>query len=88
MSNTAVVSTVLPDEMDEMKQKIDEIPLKSISVNPSNVFRLTKKHFHNECNTHNALDEKQVISHVKNIRTQMSGNDFLGRLKRLMCRRF
>ena len=42
---------------------------------PSTFFLLDKKHFDDKYGTHKGLKNNQVISRVKNVRSQMSSND-------------
>ena len=56
----------VPDTCEEMKIMIGNIALKDLFTTPSPAYQIIKKHFDGKYGTCKALNNKQVISRVKN----------------------
>ena len=59
----------------EMKTIIGNVALKNLLTAPSPAYQIIKKHFDGKYGTYKALNDKQVISRVKNTRSKMNSND-------------
>ena len=66
---------MVPDISEEMKTIIEDVVLKNLLTKPSSAYQIIKKHFDGKYGTCKALNDKQVISRVKNTRSKMNSND-------------
>ena len=72
---TVKTGVSVPDISEEMKTMVDNIALKNLLTTLLSAYQINKKYFDRKYSTYKALNNKQVISHVKNTRSKMSSND-------------
>ena len=58
---------LVPVINEEMKIMVDDIALKNLFTTLLSVYQIIKKNFNERYSTYKVLNDKQVISHVKNM---------------------
>ena len=69
IDQVTVVKTgvLVPDISKVMKIMVEDFVLKNLHTTPLSAYQIIKKHFDEKYGTYKALNDKQVISHAKNM---------------------